>query len=106
MRQRARFINAVLRAAAWTSNNWHCYCTLPDGRVSALSEILPKVRLYFGPRIFSSFSVVNLRTRVVEEGMIGIVADRFNWKIVLRGDFFQSIYLLLIDPGVALAGDE
>src|SRR6266581_9706091 len=58
------------------------------------------------PGIFGAFGIVNLRTRIIEESMFGVIADDFDGQAVFLRRLFQTVYFLRIDPCVALPGDE
>src|ERR1700686_4120560 len=80
---------------------------LPVALLPALSpQMLSEKLQHSPPRICGCFRVVNLRTRVIEESVIGVIADDFNRQVVFGRDFFQRVYFLRINPGIARAGNE
>src|SRR6266498_1132003 len=58
------------------------------------------------PRIRPSLGVVNLRAGVVEEGMVGVIANNLNGKTILLSRLAQSLYFLRSDPTIFVGGNE
>ena len=58
------------------------------------------------PSILCGCGVEDFGARVVEEGMIGVVADGLDWQVILARGFFQTFNLLRRDPVVAFASDD
>src|SRR5437773_6771594 len=71
-----------------------------------LQKMLAEMFQHASPRIGGGFGIIDCRPGVIEECVVCVVANDFNWQVVLARGFLQLVYLFRIDPIIALAGNE